>query len=94
MKKIVFALSFALFAPACMTPLPSEGTTDSPQTSVEASPLAAPRTVDPVCLQACGEAYQSCLDGAVDDSAACNCDNSRILCERRCGRFGALHPCL
>lgn len=93
MKKIVFALSFALFAPACMTPLSPDGAAGSEQTSVEASPLATPRTVDPVCVQACEESYQSCLDGAGDDTAACNCNNGRILCEHRCGLGGALHPC-
>ena len=93
MKKIVFALSLALFAPACMTPLPQDSAAGSPQTSVAASSLTSPAPFDAACDQACDDAYQACLDNAATDADACNCDNGRIICEHRCGHGGALHPC-
>ena len=93
MKQIWIALSFALFAPACMTPLPQDSAAESPQTSVAASPLTSPAPFDAACDQACDDAYEACLDNATSDSDACNCDNGRIICEHRCGHGGALHPC-
>ena len=92
MKKILFALSFALFVPACMITPSQDGATASPQTSIEASTLTA-TPLDAACDQACGDAYETCLDNAADDVAACQCDNGRIICEHRCGHGGALHPC-
>ena len=93
MKKILFALSFALFAPACMTTPPQDGAVESPQTSVQASPLTSPAPLDAECLQACEEAYESCAGNATSDFDLCQCDNGRIGCERRCGVFHPFHQC-
>lgn len=93
MKKILFALSFAVFTPACMITPSHDGTVEAPQTSVEASPLTTPSPLDAACDQACEDAFEACLDNATSDADACNCDNGRIVCEHRCGHGGALHPC-
>ena len=93
MKKILFGLSFALFATACTT-TPTQGSAvESAQTTVEASPLSSPALLDAECDQACNDAFETCLGNATSDVDACQCDNARILCGHRCGHGGALHPC-
>jgi len=93
MKQILFALSFALFPTACMITPSHDGAVESPQTSVEASQLTSPTRLDAACDEACGAAFDACLGNATSDFDVCICDDRRIICERQCGRGGALHPC-
>lgn len=93
MKKIWIALSFALFAPACMTPLPQDSAAESSQTSVAASSLTANPRVDAACLAACEDAFETCASGAQDNFTLCECGNSQVACNRRCGQFGVFHQC-
>jgi hypothetical protein len=93
MSKILIALSFALFAPACMTAPSHDGRDEAPQTSVEASSLAADPRADAACLQACEEAFETCVAGAADSFEECECGNDQVACDRRCGKFAAFHPC-
>ncbi|HMG53339.1 MAG TPA: hypothetical protein VK601_07650 [Kofleriaceae bacterium] len=94
MKKILFGLALALFAPACTSTPSQGGAVESPQTTVEASPLtSSPTPLDAECDQACNDAFETCLGNATSDVDACQCDNARILCGHRCGHGGALHPC-
>jgi hypothetical protein len=69
-----------------------DGAAASPQTSVEASTLTA-TPLDAECLQACEDAFETCAGNATSDFDLCQCDNSRIGCERRCGVFHPFHQC-
>jgi hypothetical protein len=100
MKPILFVLSLALSALACMNDAarddagPEAGSAGARQSSIENNDFLAPERPDtPSCMATCAESHDSCVSAAEDAVSECECYDSNISCEYSCGQQGALIQC-